>query len=124
MNARPLAALGALLLAACATPDTGRIAGAATSPLHDLNLLKTDLGFLTMSALAVNDVIGWVLFAIILGMLLALPIAAVANVLLRFATERYTQSDLYAGERPGIALDTYIDKSVLIETPPRDAEEK
>ena len=31
-----------------------------------------------------------------LGMLLALPIAAVANVLLRFATERYTQSDLYA----------------------------
>ena len=59
-----------------------------------------------------------------LGMLLALPIAAVANVLLRFATERYTQSDLYAGERPGIVLDTYIDKSVLIETPPRDAEEK
>ena len=36
--------------------------------LHDLNLLKTDLGFLTMSALAVNDIIGWVLFAIILGL--------------------------------------------------------
>lgn len=35
--------------------------------LHDLNLLKTDLGFLAMSALAVNDIIGWVLFAIILG---------------------------------------------------------
>mgnify|MGYP003584232762 FL=1 len=40
----------------------------AARGLHDLNLLKTDLGFLTMSALAVNDVIGWVLFAIILGL--------------------------------------------------------
>ena len=35
--------------------------------LHDLKLLKTDLGFLAMSALAVNDIIGWVLFAILLG---------------------------------------------------------
>lgn len=40
----------------------------AARSLHDLNLLKTDLGFLTMSALAVNDIIGWVLFAIILGL--------------------------------------------------------
>ena len=38
----------------------------AARGLHDLNLLKTDLGFLTMSALAVNDVVGWVLFAVIL----------------------------------------------------------
>jgi predicted PurR-regulated permease PerM len=33
-----------------------------------------------------------------LGMLLALPIAAVANVLLRYAHERYVHSRLYAGE--------------------------
>lgn len=39
----------------------------AARVMHDLNLLKTDLGFLTMSALAVNDVVGWVLFTIILG---------------------------------------------------------
>ncbi|MDD5458646.1 MAG: cation:proton antiporter [Phycisphaerae bacterium] len=39
----------------------------AARVLHDLNLLKTDLGFLIMSALAVNDVIGWVLFTIVLG---------------------------------------------------------
>jgi predicted PurR-regulated permease PerM len=32
------------------------------------------------------------------GMLLALPVAAVANVLLRYAHERYVQSDLYRGE--------------------------
>ena len=39
-----------------------------------------------------------------LGMLLALPIAAVANVLLRYAHERYTGSRLYAGDRPAIVL--------------------
>jgi len=33
-----------------------------------------------------------------LGMLLALPVAAIANVLLRYAHERYTHSRLYAGE--------------------------
>ena len=35
-----------------------------------------------------------------LGMLLALPVAAVANVLLRYAQERYRHSELYAGETP------------------------
>ncbi len=35
-----------------------------------------------------------------LGMLLALPVAAVANVLLRYAEQRYTHSRLYAGEQP------------------------
>jgi predicted PurR-regulated permease PerM len=35
-----------------------------------------------------------------LGMLLALPVAAIANVLLRYAHERYTQSRLYAGHPP------------------------
>ena len=42
-----------------------------------------------------------------LGMLLALPVAAVANVLLRFAQERYTHSKLYAGEHPAIVLDSH-----------------
>ena len=37
-----------------------------------------------------------------LGMLLALPIAAVANVLLRYAEQRYTHSRLYAGEQTAI----------------------
>ena len=37
-----------------------------------------------------------------LGMLLALPVAAVVNVLLRYAQERYTHSRLYAGEPRGI----------------------
>lgn len=40
-----------------------------------------------------------------LGMLLALPVAAVANVLLRYAQERYTHSRLYAGDHPAIVVD-------------------
>jgi len=43
-----------------------------------------------------------------LGMLLALPVAAVANVLLHFAHGRYTQSRLYAGDQPQIALDGFV----------------
>lgn len=39
-----------------------------------------------------------------LGMLLALPMAAIANVMLRFAHERYTQSKLYAGDRPALVV--------------------
>jgi predicted PurR-regulated permease PerM len=51
-----------------------------------------------------------------LGMLLALPVAAVANVLLRFAHERYTQSRLYAGEQPAIVLDASVG---AVDAPPR-----
>jgi predicted PurR-regulated permease PerM len=46
-----------------------------------------------------------------LGMLLALPVAAVVNVMLRYAHERYTQSRMYAGPRPEIVLDAYVDAS-------------
>ena len=43
-----------------------------------------------------------------LGMLLALPVAAVVNVLLRYAQERYRQSRLYAGDTPAILLDATL----------------
>lgn len=49
-----------------------------------------------------------------LGMLLALPVAAVANVLLRFAHERYLQSRAYAGHAPEIALDPYLGENGII----------
>ncbi len=60
-----------------------------------------------------------------LGMLLALPVAAIANVLLRYAHERYTHSRLYAGDRPGILvdeplLDPHVDENGLPAVPPRD----
>jgi len=55
-----------------------------------------------------------------LGMLLALPVAAVSNVLLRYAHQRYRQSDLYAGERSSIVLDSYIDKpAIVVDTSPK-----
>ena len=39
-----------------------------------------------------------------LGMLLALPVAAVVNVLLRYAQARYRESRLYVGEHPPIVV--------------------
>ena len=51
-----------------------------------------------------------------LGMLLALPVAAIANVLLRYAHERYTHSRLYAGDRAPILLDEFV------EPPPVDSD--
>ena len=41
-----------------------------------------------------------------LGMRSALPVAAVANVLLRYAHERYTNSRLYAGSPSGLMVDS------------------
>ncbi|MDG2525516.1 AI-2E family transporter [Stenotrophomonas sp. HITSZ_GD] len=53
-----------------------------------------------------------------LGMLLALPVAAVANVLLRYAHARYTESELYAGTRaPEIVLASRASEAVVIEVP-------
>ena len=46
-----------------------------------------------------------------LGMLLALPVAAVTNVLLRYAHQRYRQSELYVGE-PAIVLDGVVDAPI------------
>ena len=51
-----------------------------------------------------------------LGMLLALPVAAVINVLLRFAHERYTHSRLYAGEKPEIEIAGKHPRQVIIVT--------
>lgn len=35
--------------------------------MRDLNILKSDVGFLIVSALTMNDIVGWVYFTIILG---------------------------------------------------------
>jgi len=42
--------------------------------LNDLNLSKTDLGFLIMSALAVNEIIGWLIFTLILSFITRLNV--------------------------------------------------
>ncbi|MBE0535125.1 MAG: cation:proton antiporter [Phycisphaerae bacterium] len=56
----------------------------AAKVLHDMNLLKADVGFLIVSALAVNDLMGWVLFTIVLG-LFAQATVAIGSVLAVFA---------------------------------------
>ena len=40
----------------------------AIRALNDLNVAKTDLGFLIMSALSVNEIIGWMVFTLVLGL--------------------------------------------------------
>ena len=57
-----------------------------------------------------------------LGMLLALPAAAVINVLLRYAQERYRQSELYAGHGPTIVLPASHTEPANIGIVPKDAD--
>jgi predicted PurR-regulated permease PerM len=53
-----------------------------------------------------------------LGMLLALPVAAVANVLLRYAVERYHASRIYQGEQPAPVVILTGDAEAVL--PPQD----
>jgi predicted PurR-regulated permease PerM len=57
-----------------------------------------------------------------LGMLLALPVAAVANVLLRYAEQRYTHSRLYAGEHPAEAVAVAVPAPAASEALEREPE--
>ncbi|MFO1474329.1 MAG: AI-2E family transporter [Lysobacterales bacterium] len=56
-----------------------------------------------------------------LGMLLALPVAAVANVLLHYAVERYRASRIYQGEHPSLP-ETATPAGIVAEAapPPQD----
>ena len=49
-----------------------------------------------------------------LGMLLALPVAAVANVLLRYAHARYTHSKLYVGEVPETGMSEIVMPEIVL----------
>lgn len=76
----------------------------AARVLHDLKLLKADLGFLVMSALTVNDIIGWVLFTIILGIFTAAA-ASIGSIAFVFAsTVGFAVLALTAGRRMSTGL--------------------
>ena len=45
-----------------------------------------------------------------------------ANVLLRFAKERYRESDLYTGEHAVIVLDSYVDPNTVEQVANREPE--
>ncbi|MBN1576866.1 MAG: cation:proton antiporter [Chitinispirillaceae bacterium] len=86
----------------------------ASRVMHDLNILKTDLGFLTMSALAVNDIIGWVLFTIIMGLFMqqSFQIGSIAMVFT--VTIGFSALALTAGKR---FSNTIVDKFVKFGLP-------
>lgn len=71
----------------------------AARVLHDLKLLKSNLGFLVMSALAVNDIIGWVLFTIILGAFTSQSITVGPIVVVFVATVGFAVLALTLGRR-------------------------
>lgn len=50
----------AVIMTISALPVTARV-------LQDLKIYRTDLGLLIMSALTINDVAGWIVFALVLG---------------------------------------------------------
>ncbi len=74
----------------------------------DLHLLKTDMGFLTMSALAVNDIIGWVLFSIILGVFLQTAVDLTQILLIFFYTITFSSLALTFGRRGSIRLFDWV----------------
>lgn len=53
--------------------------------LHDLEILKSDLGFTTLSAFVINDMLGWMVFTLVLG--LAVEQQANVNTVLRIFFE-------------------------------------
>src|SRR3989338_6330695 len=67
--------------------------------LNDLNVAKTDIGFLIMSALSVNEIIGWMVFTLILGLFMQTNIAlgGIASVFL--SAIMFTVFCLTAGRR-------------------------
>lgn len=67
--------------------------------LHDLKLLKTDLGFLVMSALTVNDIVGWVLFTIIIGIFTTATVSVGPILFIFAATVGFAVLALTLGRR-------------------------
>lgn len=62
----------------------------AARALHDLNISKTDLGLIIISALSVNDIIGWLVFTLILGFFIQANIEITKIVMLFGVTIGFT----------------------------------
>lgn len=69
----------------------------AARALHDLNLSKTDLGFLIMSALSVNDFVGWLLFTVVLGFFTQAHLDVLKIIIISGSTIGFTALCLTAG---------------------------
>lgn len=71
----------------------------AARVLHDLRLSKTDLGFLIMSALSVNDIIGWLIFTLVLGLFTQTGLDIVKVLMIAGSTVAFTAVSLTVGRR-------------------------
>jgi Kef-type K+ transport system membrane component KefB len=69
----------------------------AARVLHDFSLTKTDLGLLIMSALSVNDIIGWLVFTLVLGIFIQGNVEIFKIIFLLFATTCFTALCLTKG---------------------------
>lgn len=77
----------AIFMAAAMTISAMAISARA---LHELNISKTDLGFLILSALSINDIIGWLIFTVALGLLMQSQVDPFGIVLIASSTLIFT----------------------------------
>lgn len=77
----------AIFMATVMTISALPIAGRA---LRDLDIYKTDLGYLIMAALSVNDIIGWVIFTLVLGLFTVSNIEIFRVGVILFSTFAFT----------------------------------
>lgn len=75
--------------------------------MYDLNILKSDTGFLIISALTINDLIGWVVFTIILGVFSQAQVDFAVVTRLVVATIGFTVLAL-------TLFRTYVDKAMTL----------
>ncbi len=82
-------------------PATARV-------LHDLKLLKSDMGYLILSALTANDIIGWVLFTILLGLFTTAAVSASSIGLVFVGTVGFAALALTLGRKASTLLFAHL----------------
>ncbi len=82
----------ATIMTISALPVTARV-------LQDLNLYKTDVGFLIMGALSLNDIIGWAVFTLVLGVVTQASFNIVNVGVILLATVMFSVFCLTGGKR-------------------------
>jgi Kef-type K+ transport system membrane component KefB len=82
----------ATIMTISAMPVTARI-------IQDLGVYRTDLGLLIMSALTINDIAGWVVFAVILGFATGAALSLHGILFIVVATLVFTTACLTLGSR-------------------------
>lgn len=86
------ALFAATIMTISAMPVTARVLG-------ELNIFKTDMGFMIMCALSINDLIGWVIFTQVLGVFSQAGVQWGATLWMVSGTLVFTGLALTAGRR-------------------------